>query len=44
VSLKPMPAASYYQTIGNRSETASFTIAHETWIGDFADPEAFLQM
>jgi ABC-type oligopeptide transport system substrate-binding subunit len=22
----------------------NFTLAHETWIGDFADPEAFLQM
>jgi len=44
VSLKPMTPASYYQTIGSRAESSSFTIAHETWIGDFADPEAFLQM
>ncbi|MEN6297915.1 MAG: peptide ABC transporter substrate-binding protein [Rectinema sp.] len=44
VTLKPMSPSSYYDTIGNRADTASFTIAHETWIGDFADPEAFLQM
>jgi len=44
VTLKPMAPASYYDTIGKRSESMSFTIAHETWIGDFADPEAFLQM
>jgi peptide/nickel transport system substrate-binding protein/oligopeptide transport system substrate-binding protein len=44
VTLKPMLPSSYYDVIGNRAETASFTIAHETWIGDFADPEAFLQM
>jgi len=44
VRLNPMPPSSYYQTIGNRVDTASFTIGHETWIGDFADPEAFLQM
>ena len=44
VTLKPMVPASYYDTIGNRADSISFTIAHETWIGDFADPEAFLQM
>lgn len=44
VTLKPMQPSSYYESIGNRSEASSFTIAHETWIGDFADPEAFLQM
>ncbi len=44
VTLQPMQASSYYDSIGNRSDAWSFTVAHETWIGDFADPEAFLQM
>jgi len=44
VTLKPMVPATYYETIGNRADASSFTLAHETWIGDFADPEAFLQM
>jgi ABC-type oligopeptide transport system substrate-binding subunit len=44
VTLKPLVPASYFQTIGSRAESTSFTLAHETWIGDFADPEAFLQM
>jgi len=44
VALKPMAPSSYYDGIANRADTTSFTLAHETWIGDFADPEAFLQM
>ncbi len=44
VTLKPMAPASYYESIGSRADASSFTLAHETWIGDFADPEAFLQM
>lgn len=44
VILKPMTPSTYYETIGNRTDANSFTLAHETWIGDFADPEAFLQM
>lgn len=44
VTLKPMAPATYYETIGSRTDASSFTLAHETWIGDFADPEAFLQM
>jgi len=44
VLLEPLEPALYYETIGSRAESTSFTLAHETWIGDFADPEAFLQM
>ncbi|MCX8013398.1 MAG: peptide ABC transporter substrate-binding protein [Rectinema sp.] len=44
VNLTPMKPAVYYETIGSRAPRGDFTLAHETWIGDFADPEAFLQM
>lgn len=44
VILSPLQPSTYYETIGSRAPRTDFTLAHETWIGDFADPEAFLQM
>lgn len=34
----------YYQAIDTMKNNPEMTMAHTTWIGDFADPEAFLQM
>lgn len=44
VSLFPVSAQSYYGTVNRNKGPSGFTLAHVTWIGDFADPEAFLQM
>lgn len=44
VELVALPYATYYDTIGKGSAEGAFTLAHTTWIGDFADPMAFLQM
>ncbi|MFZ2913399.1 MAG: peptide ABC transporter substrate-binding protein [Rectinemataceae bacterium] len=44
VELVVMPASRYYDQIGKGPEKGNFTLAHTTWIGDFADPVAFLQM
>lgn len=44
VELVALPPASYYETIGKGPAEGNFTLAHTTWIGDFADPMAFLQM
>jgi peptide/nickel transport system substrate-binding protein/oligopeptide transport system substrate-binding protein len=44
VNLESMPASQYYEAIGDATTKGRFTLAHTTWIGDFADPEAFLQM
>lgn len=40
----PVNPSKYYETIGKDDKTTGLTLAHTTWIGDFADPEAFLQM
>lgn len=44
VTLRPINPSIYYDTISGAGKPAGMTIAHTTWIGDFADPEAFLQM
>lgn len=44
VTLAPVVPARYYATISGEGKPAGITLAHTTWIGDFADPEAFLQM
>lgn len=41
LSLHP---AEYYAAIAEMKNIPEMTLAHTTWIGDFADPEAFLQM
>jgi oligopeptide transport system substrate-binding protein len=40
----PVNPAKYYETISGVGRPTGVTLAHTTWIGDFADPEAFLQM
>ena len=42
VRIAPLRSAQYYELI--QDGKVDFTLAHTTWIGDFADPEAFLQM
>lgn len=44
VTLMPVNGATYYDTISGAGKVGGITLAHTTWIGDFADPEAFLQM
>lgn len=44
VVLKPVKPALYYDAIGREKNSGAVTLSHTTWIGDFADPEAFLQM
>ncbi|TXT51041.1 MAG: ABC transporter substrate-binding protein [Spirochaetes bacterium] len=44
VNLVPVSAGKYYNSIGRGKKSSSLVLAHTTWIGDFADPEAFLQM
>jgi peptide/nickel transport system substrate-binding protein/oligopeptide transport system substrate-binding protein len=44
VTLMPVNGATYYDMISGEGKIAGITLAHTTWIGDFADPEAFLQM
>jgi peptide/nickel transport system substrate-binding protein/oligopeptide transport system substrate-binding protein len=44
VNILAFPPSQYYGIIGKDSRPSSLVMAHTTWIGDFADPEAFLQM
>jgi peptide/nickel transport system substrate-binding protein/oligopeptide transport system substrate-binding protein len=44
VRIEAFAPSQYYGIIGRDSQPSSFVMAHTTWIGDFADPEAFLQM
>lgn len=44
VTLMPVNGSTYYDTISGEGKIGGITLAHTTWIGDFADPEAFLQM
>lgn len=44
ITAVPLDASKYYDTISSNKGSAALTLAHTTWIGDFADPEAFLQM
>jgi len=44
VSLLPLAPSRYYQFTQSPEGANGIGMAHTTWIGDFADPEAFLQM
>jgi peptide/nickel transport system substrate-binding protein/oligopeptide transport system substrate-binding protein len=44
VELKTLPAATYFNAVRAGAETSGWTLASTSWIGDFADPLAFLQM
>jgi ABC-type oligopeptide transport system, periplasmic component len=44
VELKSVPAASYFSTVRAGAKAGGWTLASTSWIGDFADPLAFLQM
>jgi peptide/nickel transport system substrate-binding protein/oligopeptide transport system substrate-binding protein len=44
VVLEPLSPSAYYDAITGDGKPQGLTLAHTTWIGDFADPEAFLQM
>jgi len=44
VTAVPINPSKYYETVTKQRDTTSLTLAQTTWIGDFADPEAFLQM
>ena len=44
VALKKVPAKGYFAQIRGGAAASGWTIASTSWIGDFADPLAFLQM
>jgi peptide/nickel transport system substrate-binding protein/oligopeptide transport system substrate-binding protein len=44
VEIKTVPAVSYLDALRSGAEAGSWTIASTSWIGDFLDPVAFLQM
>jgi peptide/nickel transport system substrate-binding protein/oligopeptide transport system substrate-binding protein len=44
VDLKTVPEADYFSTVRSGAEAGGWTLASTSWIGDFADPLAFLQM
>jgi oligopeptide transport system substrate-binding protein len=44
VELKTVPAASYFNVVRAGPDAGGWTLASTSWIGDFADPLAFLQM
>jgi peptide/nickel transport system substrate-binding protein/oligopeptide transport system substrate-binding protein len=44
VELKTVPSADYFNAVRSGAEAGGWTIASTSWIGDFADPLAFLQM
>ena len=44
VELKTVPAASYFSVVRSGPEAGGWTLASTSWIGDFSDPLAFLQM
>ncbi len=45
ITLVPVAPSRYYEMSMSAGRNGTpFTLAHTTWIGDFADPEAFLQM
>jgi peptide/nickel transport system substrate-binding protein/oligopeptide transport system substrate-binding protein len=44
VELKTVPASSYFDSVRAGAAASGWTIASTSWIGDFADPLAFLQM
>ncbi len=44
VSIRSISPADYYTVSRKGIRTGEFTLAQSTWIGDFADPLAFLQL
>lgn len=44
VRIKTAPAASYFSIVRSGAQAGGWTLASTSWIGDFADPLAFLQM
>ena len=44
VEVTTIPAARYFDAVRRKSDGTTYTLALTTWIGDFADPLAFLQM
>jgi peptide/nickel transport system substrate-binding protein/oligopeptide transport system substrate-binding protein len=44
VELKTVPAASYFSVVRSGPDAGGWTLASTSWIGDFSDPLAFLQM
>jgi peptide/nickel transport system substrate-binding protein/oligopeptide transport system substrate-binding protein len=44
VEVKTAPAQGYFSLVRAGAEASGWTIASTSWIGDFADPLAFLQM
>lgn len=44
VEVTTIPAAGYFDAVRQKSGGGTYTLALTTWIGDFADPLAFLQM
>jgi len=44
VNLKTVPASKYFDMVRAGPAAGGWTIASTSWIGDFADPLAFLQM
>ena len=44
VDLKTVPAADYFDAVREGAKAGGWTIASTSWIGDFADPLAFLAM
>jgi len=44
VQVTTIPAAQYFDAVRGKGQGSPYTLALTTWIGDFADPLAFLQM
>lgn len=44
VEIASLPASRYFDLVRHRDGGPAYTLALTTWIGDFADPLAFLQM
>jgi oligopeptide transport system substrate-binding protein len=44
VEIKTVPSNSYFEAVRSGPEAGGWTLASTSWIGDFADPLAFLQM
>ncbi|HUX41279.1 MAG TPA: peptide ABC transporter substrate-binding protein [Rectinemataceae bacterium] len=44
VEVTTIPAAGYFDAVRQKTGSSPYTLALTTWIGDFADPLAFLQM
>jgi oligopeptide transport system substrate-binding protein len=44
VEIKTIPSQSYFSAVRAGAQASGWTVASTSWIGDFADPLAFLQM